>query len=80
MKDIKNFQLSQAKSQELTSNSFFEQKEAKLENSFEKQSKKLSSSDESFISSSDITIESESDEDIQKDKIIEKKSNYVKVK
>ena len=81
MQNIKNLQLNHEESQDTISNSNFENNESKLNNSFEKQlQKKISSSDESIISSSDITIESESDEDIQKDKIIEKKSNYVKVK
>ena len=81
MQNIKNLQLNHEESQDTISNSNFENNESKLNNSFEKQlKKKISSSDESIISSSDITFDSESDGDNQNNKILEKKSNYVKVK
>ena len=81
MQNIKNLQLNHEESQDTISNSNYENNESKLNNSFEKQlQKKISSSDESIISSSDITFDSESDGDNQNNKILEKKSNYVKVK
>ena len=81
MQNIKNLQLNHEESQDTISNSNFENNESKLNNSFEKQlQKKISSSDESIIRSSDIKYNKGSDGNNQNNKILEKKSNYVKVK